>query len=946
MIDRTSDFSRSEIFQKLPHETDKEEGLIYFFRLNIPVIASAHLADPLKERHEMLKRLVSECHLDALKVMVGHDIQKTKPKTFAELEFISKDENTRQYIPLKKGDSDAYDFYTHFFYREKVHQVKLFLTHVINSELSNFNYTENPADLIDSLLEKVKRPLNEIIIDGKQEILSNKLKLRKPEFEKEVVRNVITSVLSKPPFTDYEKIYKTVFNYVNGQLKELDRTDKNDSHHKMDANEFIQLKSLIKRSVELNSNYIISSQFLAGIKNDYWEMKTEKYTRRYKSEYDKLANADQETKETQRSNLEYKYRHLVTYNYFLLYCYKLLLFRNPGRSIRLENLINSKELLPENSIKIGKEENDPRVLKQLWNSPYYLFIRILKAENIYLINELKELHKRQMRNRKGIKEDEEIYGEKPVIDKLYSHYFKHPKNDNIITNARRLIRNSASKDDPKALENIEKSVCHMLNVMNILLHAGESKTGKAGNNESSKSKLNAEVRAILDAVLNILQPGIEAGKLMYAFFIEYREPQGDSYNLYPVISTTSKDAEFENFAIKMSENGLIYNALYGLAETVDGINPQTLMFTGKFPDGSIHSFQDNFYKAPETSPQHSGSGLGSEYFNRTEVELKKNALSSEELFRNDFWNEETDMGLRMLSESNMTLIFRLSDFVPPHKKEKSHKLKGQAVLVITNTSETNYDNFISFMNIEKIRLLLLIKEELLEYLQKQFDNDAFMEVLENRKQAIYQRKLQHGLNRYIEAQSDFFTGLIKNPEEPEMKKKSKLFDIVKKAMVSQINFNTPVPSDMQSYKWQDLLETMGYIFECGDLGKYEIPVEAIKFIGFNSSDEARMHSSIPDVVIPELIINMKKYSSQLKEEQFLQVTYDKEKNQLVFENDIRESEQKSSDKKHFGGLEMCKWIMESLKYNNMISYASAQGKRYTTIVDLNLKKDANKNSHP
>lgn len=946
LIDRTSNFTKDEILRKLSSGFGNDDDFIHFFKLHVPIIGAAHLGDPLKEKYNMLKRLISECHLDALKVVVTRDIQVNRPRSLSELEVMTEDYNARLYIPLNTTNRDVYLFYHRFFTRQKLNYVKLFLTHEINSELSFPEYKEASINLIDRLFERIKNPIDEIFISEKSDDPNIDLNLRRPDFEKHVIKNIIISILSKPPFTYYEEIYKSVFNYSVKQLKLYDRVDKNSGHHKMNAKGFIQLRTLIKRSVELNSNYIISYQFLSSIKNDYLDVDINKYIQKYKSEYHALTEREGEYGKVLKTNLEYQYIQLISYNYFLLFCFKTLISRNPGKSIKLEELINSQSLLPE-TMPYLKSDDDSEVLKQLWRSPYYLFNRIVKAENIYLLNELKELHKEQVlsyRNRKDHGE-RDIYGSMPKISNLRTYYFVQKKNDIIINNARKLVNKTASSSKT-GRQDIQNAVCSMLRVMNILLLEEDRKKDEEDKGRNDESKLNKEVRSILDAALEILKPGIKEGKLKYAFFIEYKESMDeDSYTLYPVFSKEDNVSDYDSFLIKLSKDGLIYKALYGLTDTIDGANPQTLLFAGKLPDGSIHSFQENYYAASGSSENGSYNNISTEYLkNPSEERLKEKALRFEELFKNDYWNEETRMGLKILDNSNMTLIFRLSNLIPPSKNDKDYRLKGQAVLVITNTAETTKENFLSFMNIEKIRLLLLIKEELLEYLQKQFDNDAFIEVLENRKQAIYQRKLQHGLTRYLEIQNKLFEEVIHERDKEKIKKARVLYDIVKKAIQGQINFKYNFQTDnwAENYKGEDLLTRMGYIFECPHLGNGEIPFTDILCTGFDTDHNIAMHPIILDVVIPEIITNMKKCSSRLKKG-CLKVTYDKEENHMIFENDIRTVYLNGNNDKIYGGLDMCRNIIKKLNYKAFISELVKTQGIYITVINLNHATNASKN---
>lgn len=946
LIDRTSNFTKDEILQKLSCGTNNHGDLIAYFKLNVPVIGAPHLGDPLKEKYELLIKLTNECHLDALKLTLGKTLQHNKPKTIREQEELREDPNERFYIPMQEDNNATYLFYQRFFTRQQLNYVKLFLTHEINNVLARTeNATSYPSKL-QRIFDKVKNPIDEILLDKPGEYED----IRIPSFEQDFIKDVILGILSKPPFTYYEEIYREVFAYSIHELQNHDRKDKNTAEKKIDSGEFIKLKRLIRRSIKLNSNYILSHNFLSNIKKDYALTNISDILKIYKDKYLKLPDNEDEYNIIMKFNLEYKYRQLVSYNYFLLSCFKTLIFRNPGRSIRLEHLLNSAELQPDDIGTGQKNVSDEDALKILWRSPYYLFNRIVKAENIFLLNELKEFHKQQIKlynpkkNKDGLYL---IYSKEVKISSLNAYYFKHKKNNSIINNARRLISESTSKRSPKQeantheqpknsqkllkdYYNIRHSVCAMLKVINVLELGANNNTEEEHHERIREGKLNKEIRTILDAVLEILKPGIDNGELKYAFFIEYRESQRNASNVYPVMSISGNDSDYDHLTIELDKAGLIYNMLYGMTETIDGYNPQTLLFAGRLSDGSIHSFQEKYFKDDQDKTPYLQI--------RTDEQLNGRSLPFGEMFKKDEWDGKAKTGLKMLSNSNMTLIFRLSNLIPPNQLENDYKIKGEAVLVITNTAPTTRQNFLEFMNIEKIRLLLLIKEELLAYLQKQFDYDSFIEALENRKQIIYRRKLEHGLNGYLETQDIFFSQAIKNWQGEEKNKTKTLYNIVKRAIQGQIMFKSKNDEPLNPYPCSEILEKMGYIFECKHLGGGAISFKKIKQKGFNTTDTIYMHPSVLEVVIPEIIINVKKCSSRLVDDG-ITISYNQDTKRLTFENDIRDGFLNRNQSKEFGGLEMCKQIMAKLKYEPLITKPEDNNK-FVTIINLNLKQNA------
>ena len=255
----------------------------------------------------------------------------------------------------------------------------------------------------------------------------------------------------------------------------------------------------------------------------------------------------------------------------------------------------------------------------------------------------------------------------------------------------------------------------------------------------------------------------------------------------------------------------------------------------------------------------------------------------------------------------MILLFRLSNIIPPPNNVGASRLKGQAVLVIANTAEANMTNFLSFMNIEKIRLLLLIKEELLGYLQKLFDADAFIEAIKNRKQLLYQRQLRHGINDYLIAQDRLIADLA---GRKDVVKTVKILKIVTNAIKGQINASIIQKDEKLLEVTPEMFyEKVKLIFETIHLPAWPIELSSLN-VNF-SFNELFVHPAMYDIIIPELIINMRKYSPLVGEKK-LSIYYDNTSHSFVFINNVNPNISKEI---LIGrqGLKMCNNILRDLE---------------------------------
>lgn len=966
LVDRTTSYTEAEVLSQLKQHTDGT-SLIAYFKLNVPIISTTHLGEPLKEKNRELNSLLKEANLDALKYIIYNELEYIKPRKIAEHSNSGNDQSML-FFPTGEKATEVFEFYHPFFNRKTLNYVRLFLTHEINTILHKIVQEQlADIDIVHYVLGNVPNPLS--IVDTRNLPADVADFSRRSDLERSVIENIVVSILSTPPFIYYDGIYKSIFNYVVSRVTSL-HSKLNNQIAPPEANDLISLRAFIKRSVDLNSNYIISHAFLVKIK-DYLEL-GKHHIEVIISEYAKLSNDKSAIRNMQRANLQYKYTQLVSFNYFLLYCYKRLISRNPGRAIKLEELINKEGINPELcSISEESASSQLATLKTLWSSSFFLFYRILKVENTFLLSELLNLHKGRVAERIK-KSSSGMYSRIATTEDLRNFYFGKRNNDTIISNAVKLVEQSIYKNTAE-YDDIVNSVCNMLKTVNILESSKTrvNETNKDGvNNEKislqgqqvQENQFNRELQNILNAVVDIIEPNRQTNPIKYALFIEYRTPQSKPLpeDIYPVLSPNAETSEYDNSLIRLHEEGLIFNALHGLSDEPDGRHPQTLLFGGAVPEGErlvYYSFQPTYYPV-ERKDRKNKEPLG---LINTEKKLSAMGLDFSQMLEKDVWNGQTKTGLKLLTDAKQVLVFRLSN---AHIKGNNKvPLKGEAVLLIASTQEPTIANFRNFMNIEKIRLMLLMKEELLDYLHKQFDNDAFIELLENRKRSIYQKKLEHGINRYLEIQSSLLheihelnksrkdiISLLNHKAKQQLRLTEKnvlLHEIVKKAIKGQVRLQYNWGTSGERYtprRIEDMLKLFEILFENVYLGERRISFSSVGCKGFEGVAELYMHDSVYEVVIPEIIINMKKYSSA-QMMGTIKIIYDQEKNQLIFINDvIPHNVMAYLEEKFYGGMSMCFEIMKQLNYE---PFQSGRDKKnpnmHKTIIDLNQKANENIN---
>lgn len=935
LVDRTPAYTRNEILKKLYSKINQnpESKFISFFRLNVPITSATHLGNPLQRKTESLKKLLKECHLDSVKATVGKEILKRRATNLPEIGLSNRNEKRMDYFPFanieSKIDKNTFDLYQPYFNNNSLDLLTLYLAHKINSELSNIiydiqKYEKAPEKFTEDLILSIEKSI-ENKIDG-HFISNEKLtsEFRKLKVEKEIVKDRIIKILSSPPFTYYKNIYESVFHFC---VKELDKVCK-----KIEAESeiksfkvFLRLKFFIQRSVELNSNFIVSERFFRILKRQYTKENLDNILNFYENTSKNLKNLkdkgeiDEPYFKCANSSLDYKRREVEAFFSYLIFCYKQIMRKNPATSLKLEELINSNEL---SSVEINEDASGG--IQTFLSNPYFQLTEMIKAENLNLLEELKELHVKRLgtynlNTYKSIKK----------------YYFRRQdKNDPQIVNVNKLLlksRHYPNENDRnrkiknKEFSGIRTSIINFLLTVNLL----KGKFNKpSAQIKSGKANLNNEIKEILDSMLSIIQPGIEKENLSYAFFVETKKKvnDNDSSSIYTI---TSNENESHPSKITLEENGLIYNLLHGIYDSVNPndqpvideqtlthdeqvlVDEQTLIAGAKSKYGKMVTFND-FYRVRKR-----GEREGSKF------EIAKNSLPKipptkfETLFKNDLYDlsdnsngkgvifhDKHGKSTLPLNEANMFLAIRFSKMLKPDEQYDKYRFEGRAVLLIMNSEKSSITNFVKFMSNEKVRLLLLLREDFLRYLEEQFDNDAFTEVLNNKKNQYFMSGLRHGILENLQRLEDINFEVLHNPNELSIN--PDLFRVVAKTIRGQLRNFDYSAKQIKDYSQGDILGVIFLVLTSKLFSKSIDPgfinVEAIPDVVIKTN------SLIFDVVFPEILINMKKYS--FKESKYL-IVYNEAKRTFIFENFIKPAD-KNLSIGHKGGIEMCKEIMERL----------------------------------
>jgi len=839
IIDRTTEYSKKEILRKLKDDEKlAEKRFISYFKLNLPLTDAANSGNPIEVKNKTLHQIFAQCHLDSLKLSLRESILKGQPLSLDHL----RRENT-SYSPEKK-------------YRSLL---KLQVSH----EISNWFYvfvqdkvqTASHFSDIKFRAEDLKKMILEVVLA----IISDS---PNRSINENVVRDIAVKTLTHSPFKYYKEIFRTVFEHVNQQLDILVEIIASNGYTIAGEEEIRRLNFYISRSVELNSNYIISNQFILFLKNVF---------------------------KNRKNGLEILARMANCFKY-----YKGLAYNNPSRSIALESLLNTKDLLPDPIL------NSDLSLKETFNDLFYQLGRKLKAENIFLLNQLKQ-HFITNSDLPANLDIKEIY---TFVENSYLLDLANHTNPIIRDVQSFLWQSKEIKLSKNYYRNFPATVSAPVKDMLATVYL-ISKSRK-------KTAFYEDIKSIIKQACKIIGDDLD-----FAFCIEYKDlgispGQVNKENKYAANLYTILSAKYDDQATKISKNGLIYKMLYGIKET-DSQSLQTFIALAKDQNGTYLSFREQYQEAEI---------LSGERQQANDIDLNS-AIEEDTRFT----------GSNVISDdAQMVLLFRLTeiDLLPGTTQ------KGQAVLVITSKEKATTKSLTDFLNMERLRLLLLIKEDLLGYLQKQFASDAFIGLLQSRRELEIKNSMEHMVGNYFDAMDSIIEFLPRSDDKILLgflnRTVLRHIKSISQIQLNNVDFTKREYSQNAIYKEVELKELFICICKTPYLAPMPLFENEIR-LDISVGDFA-CHPAIYEQVIPEIMINMRRYSiaAEIDTPWFVILKTD---NKIRFENDYNPKNINDPAKiKKRGGKKMCDDLLVSLKYN-VLEPIILPNNRFAIILDLN-----------
>ncbi|MBF0647951.1 hypothetical protein IR083_03875 [Dysgonomonas sp. GY75] len=269
-------------------------------------------------------------------------------------------------------------------------------------------------------------------------------------------------------------------------------------------------------------------------------------------------------------------------------------------------------------------------------------------------------------------------------------------------------------------------------------------------------------------------------------------------------------------------------------------------------------------------------------------------------------------GIKALPENSSVLLVRISD-----KANKSDKLYSQAVLTVIRKKGERIPE-------DKLRLILLLRKPIGDFLRIVTSKNTFLELLKNKEREDYQRSLKHGLGDYFNYQDKIIDIINKNGDEYVQQLK-----YLNKAVKNQILAYDPSNSIKTIYTREEIFNKVKCILESVYIQKIVRENDYTIEIGF---DSIVLESVIYEAVLLELLINAKKHSPRIQPDIKCKFTND----YFSISNNYEEPSTTSKSPRKRQGQEMCREICK--KHEIEFKNGENNGNHHYEII-LNFNKN-------
>lgn len=310
----------------------------------------------------------------------------------------------------------------------------------------------------------------------------------------------------------------------------------------------------------------------------------------------------------------------------------------------------------------------------------------------------------------------------------------------------------------------------------------------------------------------------------------------------------------------------------------------------------------------------------------------------------DLYALENDSQKEFSADCNWLLLIRISDKpgeIKKNKKKEITPIKYNTLGLMGFYSKENLQN-----DLFAKQLFMLIRKDVGEFIKRHHKNNSFFELLENRAIINYQRHLKHGIGNFISYQKQIIQQFENIEDKVKIDEKTtnvkfeldkeyiklgsfdfKEFNVITNSIKSQIGVSTKKSSSQEIFFHDNFIDLISTIYKSEKIGEkigsldFKTEVTLLNNTPFKN---IRLPIALIDSIIPEIIINQKKYG--------INRTINWEENdfvlKLVFSNNIKPN---AYDEIEGYGLKMCIEIRELYKNNITITLPEKPYKNEFTV---------------
>lgn len=977
---------------------DTADRLFYFTKINNPSIEEANNIFPLKKERERYKSLSNHSSLDSIRKYFNDKRENIKPYDLKD-----KPKETLKDYSINKGKRK----------NKKLYQLlvldalyTIFQYDFINEDNQKEETIYNNDRLIklkeyfDGNINSFKKLETKVIELLKIDFFHSKLI---KENEKNI-KFVILKIICSTPLIYYKEIRESAFHWVLLELiklkKEIEKIKiKEDLVSFFEVNgdnfysQYQSLKFYLKKSVKLQSNFIIHNDFFATLKPFIDLLQKEDsqiYLREIKNNADKVFKD-----ETNKLFIKIKNYHApvkLELIEFVQDCLseKLITDKEVDIKGKKKDSLNAKKNENESILKFFKIQNRDfytELYKSIDNYNHKVKIENNKNRKGFIENPLLGItFSPEKTLKKDIKNQEIFDKDIKYIKKLSK--FKISSSKLFIYHLVSLIQELVYEHETKSIE-LNKNINNIIFEQkgDRIVLKKEYKVNIINGDFNHYLRLlrleNTEIitklwRYISDKAYKNKYGVIEENYLNkiddnYKNDSKHKQivsfQQGSSINLKHFLYLKGELQNFrkyKKYKIDTSIEEKIKDILKNCVEIItekkydkkeDYINPYlTVTYGNDLKESYTFSLKNNkeiqYIDNKESLTRKFIKGINAENLNNSSDSSLSNLeiIKDEEgncNYRLDIFKEnevEDNIQIKNLKKNTSILFIRISDF-KVDIKTKIQKLETQAIFTfyINNTERIEETN---------LRLLLTLKNNLSLFLKKQTSGNTFLELLTHQKNKKYQKHLKHGIGYYTSYQLEIvqeyenIKNKIKIPLGCENtnfeiekqyisigSKKFKEFRLLNNSIKGQIGVNEEVKENNQIlFFYEYLIDIIDIIYSSKRLS-YRKSQEALNYTNEISFLTKKIFKPIllPTPIIKSVIPELLFNQKKYGCNRKIQWEEDKDSFSLILSNDI--NKYGLSEIEGYG-TNMCKEIER--KYKNIEFIEEKDIKNYK--LTLNVKK--------